>query len=219
MEAELQPFLYLLYLLNGGVGLLLGLFLYREYHEGFMVLIRERVFSLKWVVVPLLLIASLLNIVWFYKIRQLDQDLILLLLIFSGMVVPFLWMAVLTAGRFLLLDVLMGFLGEVSESFSAIRQDLQQWLQKRDIQEQHQHEDMMDRIRKVRRQWAEKRISRKDAVDKISKLKKKSGGSKAKKKTAASAGRKRKSTKKAESEMSTLMSGFIDRVMDEKENK
>lgn len=92
--------LYLLYGLNGLVGLMLGSFLYREYHEGFMVVVRERVLSLKWFVVALLLLVVALNLFWLIKVRKLDQDIILLLLMFSGMVAPFLWMAILRRGVF-----------------------------------------------------------------------------------------------------------------------
>lgn len=205
--------LYLLYGVNSMAGLLLGGFLYREYHEGFMVVVRDKVLSLKWLMVALLLLVVTLNLFWLIRIRKLDQDLILLLLMFSGMAAPFLWMAILAVGRFLLLDVLMGFLGEVSESFSGLRQQLQQWLQQRDLEDEHQHDDNMEKIRKVRRQWSKKAISRKDAVNKISKISKKEKSSRSRR-------RKRKQQgSDSESTMPGLMSGFIDRVLDEKEKR
>lgn len=210
--------LYLLYAVNSVAGLMLGGFLYREYHEGFMVVIRERVRSLKWFVTSLLLLVVTLNLFWFIKIRQLDQDLLLLLLMFSGMVAPFLWMATVAVGRFLLLDVLMGFMGEVSESFSGLHQQLQQWLQQRDLADEHQHDTNMEKIRKVRRQWAKKTISRKEAVNKISRInKKKRSGERQGKQT------KRKITKQSDSRadesMPGLMSGFIERALGEKEQR
>ena len=173
-----------------------------------MVLFRERVFSLKWLVVSLLLSAVALNLFWLLKIRTLESDWILLLLMFSGMVVPFLWMATVAVGRFLLLDVLMGFLGEVSESFSGMRQQLQQWLQQRDLAEEHQHDDKMEKIRKVRHQWSKRAISRKDAVDRISRINR---GKKRKRGT-----KKRVDQEQQGESMPGLMSGFIDRILDEK---
>ncbi len=205
--------LYLLYGVNSMAGLLLGGFLYREYHEGFMVVVRDKVLSLKWLMVALLLLVVTLNLFWLIRIRKLDQDLILLLLMFSGMAAPFLWMAILAVGRFLLLDVLMGFLGEVSESFSGLRQQLQQWLQQRDLEDEHQHDDNMEKIRKVRRQWSKKAISRKDAVNKISKISKKEKSSRSRRRKRKQQGSDSGST------MPGLMSGFIDRVLDEKEKR
>ena len=176
-----------------------------------MVLVRDRLFSLRWLMVLLLLLVPILNLFWFYKIQGLEQELPLLLLIFSGMVVPFLWIAGRILLRFLIFDVLMGFLGEVSESFSGMRQGAQQWLQQRDAAELHQHEDMMDRIRRVRRSWSEKKLSREDAVSEISRLK---GKKRKPSKTA-----KRKQREKTGEEMPSLMSGFIDRVLSDKERK
>jgi hypothetical protein len=211
---EPEPLLYLLYALNGLAGALLGGFLYREYQEGFMVLVRERVISLKWLVVLLLLLVVALNLFWLLKVRGLNGDWLLLLLMFSGMVAPFLWVAALAVGRFLLLDVLMGFLGEVSDSFSATRQQLQQWLQQRDLAEEHQHDDRMEKIRKVRRQWAKRSISRSDAVEKISRISKKGG--KGRKTTERKGGGRQQP---AGDSMPGLMSGFIDRLLDEKERR
>lgn len=207
---------YLLYGVNGIAGLLLGIFLYREYHEGFMVVIRGQVYPLKWVIIPLLIIASAVNIFWFYQVRQLNQDLLLLLLIFSGMVAPFLWLALVTVLRFLLVDVFMGFLGEVSETFSDLRKDMEEWLQKREIEGIYQHDHRMEKMRHVRRQWSEHVISRKGAVKKITRQK--NGGKATPKK------RRKGQTKKREGEfgqsgMPELMSGFMDSVIDDKEGK
>ena len=218
MEPDFQSFLYLLYLLNSIVGLLLGLFLYREYHEGFMVLIRDRVFSLRWVVVPLLLLVPSLNLFWLYKIRALSDELVVLLLMFSGLVAPFLWMALTILFRFLLIDVLMGFLGGVSDSFSGFRTALKQQFQQHELKELHQHEDMMEKIRRVRRQWAKRVISRKDAVDEISKIKKKEKQDV--KRSTPKAGKRRKPREaKSDSGISSVMSNFAERFIDEKEKK
>ena len=208
---------YLLYGVNGVVGLLLGIFLYREFHEGFLVVIRGQVYSLKWVVIPLLMVAAVVNFYWFYQVRQLHQDLLLLLLIFSGMVAPFLWLALLVVLRFLLVDVFMGFLAEVSDSFSGLRKELEGWLQRRDIEGIYHHDHAMDKIRQVRRQWSERMVSRKDAVKEIRQLKKRTPSATVKKK------RKRKGGKKpaeyGQAGMSDLMSGFMDRIRGEDEHK
>lgn len=215
MEPNFQPFLYLLYLLNTLAGVLLGRFLYREYQEGFMVLIRERVLSLRWVVVPLLLLVSLMNLFWLYKIRGLEEDLLLLLLIFAGVTAPFLWIALVALLRFLFLDVLMGFLAEVSESLSGLRQTLKKQSLQKDLKELQQHDSTMDKIRKVRHQWAKRMISRKDAVDKISKIKKKEGPA-----VKRAAKKKRPPVRAKEpsqdAEMPTLMSSFVDKLLDQK---
>ncbi len=205
--------LYLLYSINVVVGLLLGGFLYREFHEGFMVVIRGRVLSLKWGVVSFLLLGAALNLFWLYKVRALQEDLVLLLLMFSGMVAPFVWMAAVAVGRFLLFDVVMGFLGEVSDSFAGIHQQLQQWLRQHDLEEAHQHDNRMDKIRKVRRRWTSRLISRKEAVSEIAQIKGKPTRRKRKRTAQSNA-----SGAEAES-MPGLMSGFVDKVLQEKRKR
>jgi hypothetical protein len=97
---------------------------------------------------------------------------------FSGVVAPFLWRGVVVVVRFLLVDVLMGFLGEVSDSFADLRKDLNGWIENRKIEAIHHHEDAMEKIRQVRLQWSKRKISRTDAVKKIDRLKREQSGKK-----------------------------------------
>ena len=222
--------LYILYILNGLAGLLLGGFLYREFQDGFMVLFREQVYSLKWVMVILLLSTTLGNLVWLLKVRNLQQDLPLLLLMFSGVVAPFLWRGVVVVVRFLLVDVLMGFLGEVSDSFADLRKDLTGWIENRKIEAIHHHEDAMEKIRQVRLQWSKRKISRTDAVKKIDRLKREQSGKKnppqeqkRKVKTKVRVRKKgpprKRGAKPEQQKMPELMSGFVDKVIRRNDDK
>ena len=204
MSAQLHYHTVALYLLNFVVGVVLGLFLYREYRAGFMVVIRDKVYSASWLVMGLVLAAVAFNSAQLVHGASISGELLLPLMILAGVLLPFAWVLVVTLLRFFVVDLVLRLLGLFIAPLAQLHTRWKAQMEQREIDGLSQHRQQMERILSAGR-------SRGRAVFTVqSRADRKNGDH-----SASSKGQARKDRES----MPDLMSGFIDRLLDEKDGR